>query len=875
MLHFPKGGHKVRGVKGISRRTFLKGTATAAGALALASQLDFSWARPLLRPGEADAPEAEQYVPTTCWIGKQDCGMLARVVDGRIVKFEGNPRHPRNLGTLCVKGMSQLQGVYDPYRIKAPLRRTNAKGVSGEWQEIGWDEAIAEVGDRIKELRTRNPKLLAWQKGRSKSGALYDESFLDASGAVKLHHGAYCSDAGYRAMEYTVGFKGVLQPDFEHCNYLLSWGWNITGAGGNQLCWITWPREFLNARERGMKTVIIDPMRRQAGPYGEKWLPVRPGTDLAFFNALSNVLIQNGYLDRPYLKSYTNMPFLVGTDGLFIKEGEAGKEKELVWDLTSNAAKPFDTAGIDPALEGSYTAKGVAARPAFELLKENLAAYTPEFAAGITGLEAADIRDIALTLGKEARIGSTLVIDGKAVPYRPVGIMGYHVTQQELGFQACRAAATPFLLVGAFEAAGGLKSDMARSIASTFESHAKITVKDPPYGITLGSSKYFPLNSNNSGVVMKALLNPEKYGISPIPEMMLIHMSNPLIAFPDQKVFMDAYGLFKYIAVIDPWMSETADYFADIILPAATIEKIEGPLGVGTQYVDAKTLRMPPIDPMFQSRSEVDIYLDLCERAGILFGEHGYLEAVNHHLKLKEGFHLPTEEKPTVVEIFDAWARSEGFEGGLEFFRDPAKHVKPKPIPVEKLYAAVWNPPYGGVRHRLYGEHLLRLQSQMKNKGAEEIYWRDYTPLPMWRPLTKDSSPSQYDLTLISFKKMQFKQSRSAFIPIPLELEPEQRLEINPAAAAARGIADGDKVTVESHNAITGETRRVRTKARVRDYIMPEAVGMSHHYGHWVSPVAKGDGPTPNTLFFTGEGYVTNTMDQTYHVKVRVFKEVL
>ena len=854
---------------GITRRSFLKGTAATTGALALYSAFGGTWAKDLLEEGALPA-DNEEFIPTTCWIGKQDCGILVRKVNGRLVKFEGHPKHPRNLGTLCVKGMSQLQAVYDPYRVKAPLRRTNAKGQSGEWVEISWDEAIAEVGDRIRDIRHRNPKLLLWQKGRSKSGALYDEAFLDASGAVKLHHGAYCSDAGYRAMEYTVGFKGVLHPDFKHCNFLLSWGWNITGAGGNQLCWITWPREFLDARERGLKTVIIDPMRRQAGPFGEKWLPIRPGTDLAFFNALSHELLANGFLDRPYLTKHTNVVFLVDDRGHFLKEGE----KELVWDLKAGRALAFDAAA-DPALEGTYAVDGKRARPAFELLKEHLAPYTPEFAAGVCGLSADDIREVALTLGREARIGSTLMIDGREVPYRPVGIMGYHVTQQELGFQAARAAITPFLLLGAFEAAGGVKSDMARSITSTFDSHAKITVKDPPYGISLGSSKFYPLNSNNSGVAMKALLDPEKYGISPIPEMMLIHMSNPLLSFPDQKVFMDAYKKLQYIAVIDPWMSETADYFADIVLPAATIEKYEGPLGVGTQYVDAKTLRMPPIEPMFKSRSEVDIYLDLCERAGILFGEHGYLEAVNHHLKLKEEFHLPTDRKPQVSEIFDAWARSEGFEGGLAFFRNPALHVKPKPIPVEKLYAPLWNPPYGGVRHRIYGEHLLGLQEQMRAKGAAEIYWRDHTALPTWRSLTLDASPAQYDLYLISFKKMQFKQSRSTFIPTLHELEPEQRLEMNPEAAAARGISDGDMVAVESQNAITGETRQVRTRVNVRDYIRPDTVAMSHHYGNWVSPVAKDVGPSPNQLFFTGEGYVANTVDQSYHVKVRVFKEVL
>jgi anaerobic selenocysteine-containing dehydrogenase len=72
---------------------------------------------------------------------------------------------------------------------------------------------------------------------------------VKTSGATKLHHGAFCSDAGYRACEYTIGFSGVLHPDFKHCRYLLAWGWNLTEAGGNQLCQITWPRQLLEAKE--------------------------------------------------------------------------------------------------------------------------------------------------------------------------------------------------------------------------------------------------------------------------------------------------------------------------------------------------------------------------------------------------------------------------------------------------------------------------------------------------------------------------------------------------------------------------------------------------------------------------------------------------
>ena len=104
--------------------------------------------------------------------------------------------------------------------------------------------------------------------------------------------------------------------------------------------------------------------------------------------------------------------------------------------------------------------------------------------------------------------------------------------------------------------------------------------------------------------------------------------------------FIEAYKKLKFVAVIDPFMSETADYFADVVLPAATIEKYEGVLSVGDQYNDAISLRLPPIPPLYQSRGEIDIYLDLCEKVGILYGDEGYLTVVNKELKLKSPYAL-------------------------------------------------------------------------------------------------------------------------------------------------------------------------------------------------------------------------------------------
>ncbi|MDR7387427.1 MAG: molybdopterin dinucleotide binding domain-containing protein, partial [Armatimonadota bacterium] len=138
---------------------------------------------------------------------------------------------------------------------------------------------------------------------------------------------------------------------------------------------------------------------------------------------------------------------------------------------------------------------------------------------------------------------------------------------------------------------------------------------------------------------------------------------------------------------------------------------------------------------------------------------------------------------------------------------------------------------------------------------------------------TMEGSPPEYDLYLVSFKRIEHKQSRSSQVPLLAELARQAYVEINPRTARAKGIRDGEQVWVESHNAVTGETRRVRAVARYRESIRPDTVAMPHHFGGVARhPWADGQGPSPNSLFFTGEGYVANTADQSFHVKVRVYK---
>ena len=852
----------------VTRRTILKGAAAVGGA-AVATRLLYG---PLvtLVSGEAQGQAAvtDEWVHTTCWIGKQDCGILARRINGRVVKLEGDPAHPRNRGTLCPKGVAQITALYDYNRVKTPLVRPNGKGVPGEWRQAAWNEALTLVAEKVNETRAKDPKLVLWQKGRSKQEAIYDGAFVKAIGSSKLGHGSYCSDAGYRAAEYTIGPHANANPDFRYTKYMLSWGWNLTGAGGNKLCQITWHQQFVQARERGMKVVAIDPRLRGVGPFSDEWLPIKPGTDLALALALCHELVAQGTIDREYLAKYTNGTYLVQGDGAFLRKDG----KEQVWDEASGAALAFDAKGVKAALEGTFNTDGKAVKTAFQLFNEHLTPYTAEWAADVCGLEASAIKKVAQDLAQNAMIGSTMMLEGISIPYRPVSIMAYHVSQQELGFQFYRAMYMIMMLLGAVEAVGGLRIDWTWKVHAGYDALDKIKVKDPPYDFTLKDSKFFPINTGNPGIVAKVMLDPKRYEVEKLPEVLIIHMANPLISFTDQTLFMEAYKKFKFVAAIDPWLSRTADLFADVILPASTMEKYEGPISATDGYEDATVFRMPIMDPIFDSRGELDIYIDLCDKAGLLYGKDGLLDRLNAELGLKDPNKLDLNTKPTDRQVYDLWAKSQGLEGGLSYFEKNGVWAK-GPVSVKKYYGLAQTPPFSGKVQRLYGESLLRYQGEMRAKGADKAYWQDYTPLPTWRSPTMWSSPPAYDLTLISYKLIEFKQGRGSQMPLLAELAPQQRLDINADAAKARGIEDGDEVWVESHNAITQDLRKIKVKAALTQTIRPDVVGLPHHYGEVAKhPWTEGQGPTANALFFAGEGYITNTADNSFHVKVKVYK---
>jgi anaerobic selenocysteine-containing dehydrogenase len=868
----------------ITRRDFLKTTGFVTAATLMGEGLAEAFAggkafKGGQRAGAAKKPppfnlgSLIEQVPTACWIGKQDCVMWAwKTTDGRVIKLEGHLNDPRTAGALCPKGQAQLTCLYDPYRVKAPLKRTNAKGQTGTWVEISWDQALNEIAAQMLAIKNHDIRRFIFQRGRNKAGVWHYDSFNAAFGTKnKYGHGATCSDAGYRASELIFDTHACAEVDFKYCNYLLCWGWNILRGGGPHLCQIGWPQQLFDAKQRGMKVVVIDPQIRGVGHFADEWIPIQPGHDLAFWLAMANVLVEMGYVDEEYLKKFTNAPCLVGPDGLFLRQdGE-----ELVWDRATGAVRKHSQAA-DPDLFGNYQVNGAVCRPAFDLYVQHIQQYTPEWAEGKCGVSAATIRRLATEFGENAQIGATMNVGGVELPYRPAAIGYYHCVQQEMGAITAYAAYHVTMLVGSVDVVGGTR---ARNGSETKPAGRRAgmetlatnpgNIKNTPDGPSLDGSKFFPIGSGGYTLTPLSLSNPQKYGLPYPPEQLLmwIQMANPVMSSTPRDVVINGLSKVGTVVVVDAFLSETADLCADYVLPAGTLDKYEGPLGGFTGYETLNSLRMPIVEPMFESKADAEIYIEMAERLGI---RQKYVQELNTRLGLTGGLTLDPSQKPTVPDTLDRWAKSKGKD--LNWFQQNGALVKE--MPVTQWYARLWTPAYGGRKHAFYSEVLLRIGREVVNRGVNAPYVADYNAFPIWREPTMDSSPSAYDLTLISHKKIEHKQSRTAHNVLLNMLDPDSPLLIHPQTAADRGISDGDVVWVESHNALTGETRQVQARAKVILGIMPGVVAMAHHHGNFSHPVSqeRDRGASPNVVFPSGEGYVDITGNQAFQVRVGVWK---
>ncbi|MBT7073273.1 MAG: molybdopterin-dependent oxidoreductase, partial [Anaerolineae bacterium] len=211
-----------------SRRDFLKTTAAIAGSIAVSGGV-----RSLFNPKAASASSfdgdlktaaEEKIVPGVCSLCSSGCGILARVADGNVVKLEGNPMHPMNLGALCPKGQAAPELLYNPDRLTGPMKRKGERG-SGEWEPITWDEATQTVAAKLNELRDAgHPEQAALMYGQTRGQMRsFFERFMDAVGSPNaVSHESLNVAAAKLGMYLTQGIYDLPAYDLENSNYVLS-----------------------------------------------------------------------------------------------------------------------------------------------------------------------------------------------------------------------------------------------------------------------------------------------------------------------------------------------------------------------------------------------------------------------------------------------------------------------------------------------------------------------------------------------------------------------------------------------------------------------------------------------------------------------------
>jgi thiosulfate reductase / polysulfide reductase chain A len=281
----------------ITRRSFLK--MAGGSALALATWEGFGC--DLWKSKAALNPEVK-VIPTQCQgCGANRCAVFAYVKNGRVWKIEGNPEANNNLGSVCPRGHGYLRELYDPGRIRQPLKRNE----SGGYDPISWEQAFKEISTQLNLiLMDSGPQSVFWLQYPMANAAL-GFRFMHALGSPNTaSHGSTCYTARNSAFNATCGaLPGV---DLKNSKYIVIVGRNPSGGIKLQQM-----KDLIYAKGHGAKIVVVDPRYSETAIIANEWLPVKPGTDLALILAMLNVMIDEKLYDEDFIRKHT-----VGFDNL-------------------------------------------------------------------------------------------------------------------------------------------------------------------------------------------------------------------------------------------------------------------------------------------------------------------------------------------------------------------------------------------------------------------------------------------------------------------------------------------------------------------------------------------------------------------------------
>ncbi len=227
------------------------------------------------------------------------CGIDAHVQDNRLVKVEGTRGFPTNAGTLCVKGRSNRQYVYNRERIQTPLVRKGGKG-SGEYIPVSWDEALDRIASSLISIKENTgPESVVFFSGYPKWLRPFLKRMAHVFGSPNFcTESSTCFLATVMANQLTYGYGGA-GPDFKETRCILNWSTNPFSSA------TPFVSRFLGALDNGVRLIDVGPLETPLSRRADIHLKLRPGTSGALALGMANIIIKENLYDREFVSDWT------------------------------------------------------------------------------------------------------------------------------------------------------------------------------------------------------------------------------------------------------------------------------------------------------------------------------------------------------------------------------------------------------------------------------------------------------------------------------------------------------------------------------------------------------------------------------------------
>ncbi len=532
----------------ISRREFIKTSAAATAAASIGVQLF-----PGKLYGGAFWTTWHKSVCRYCGVG---CGVMIGEKGGKITAIKGDNENTINNGHLCLKAFYLNKAVHADTRLKHPMIRKNGKLV-----KASWDEALDLVARKFNDIRTAHGgnALAFYGSGQGETEETYmaNKLFKGCIGTNNVEgNPRLCMASAVGGYLTSLGADepaGTYQ-DIEKAELFMLVGTNTAEAHP-----IVFERIMRHKNKNpNVKIVVIDPRKTPTDQVADLHLFPKPGFDLAVFNAIAHVLVNEGYADESFIEKH-----------VFIKDNNKNKHT-------------------------------------FEEYKKFLEDYTPENAEKISGVPAQDIIKAARMFGK-AKTAMSMWTMGLNQRMRGVWannlVNNWHLITGKIGIPG----SDPFSLTGQPNACGGVRE--GGGLCHILPGH-HLVVKEAHrkkvanvWGVP--ASNIQPKPGKHTIAMFSALNTGDIKGI-------YIMCTNPAHSLPNSSKYWKGLKE-QFVVVADSFFPTMTTDYADVVLPAAFWTEKEGIYGC----TERRSQYMPKIiDPAGEARWDAFILRDLGKKMG-------------------------------------------------------------------------------------------------------------------------------------------------------------------------------------------------------------------------------------------------------------------